>query len=117
IPQDKLGTKAGKYLQPSLERATKAADVAVLPEIREVMVTGSSTPEAYPITSFTWLLIYESQTDLAKADAVAQLAWWMIHEGEKFAKPLGYAPLQGPAVKKAENLLKKIRVDGKPVLN
>ncbi len=41
----------------------------------------------------------------------------MIHEGEKFAKPLGYAPLQGAAIKKAENLIKKITANGKPVLN
>ena len=117
IPYAQLRNKAGKYIQPSLESAAKAADVVDLPDNMEVMVTDSGNPEAYPITGFTWLLIYENQTDLAKADAVAQLAWWMIHEGEKFAKPLGYAPLEGAAVKKAENLLKKIKVDGKPVLN
>ena len=117
ITYGQLRNKAGKYIQPSLESAAKAADVADLPDNMEVMVTESSNADAYPITGFTWLLIYENQTDSAKADAVAQLAWWMIHEGEKFAKPLGYAPLQGAAVKKAENLLKKIKVDGKPVLN
>ena len=117
IPYAQLRNKAGKYIQPSLESAAKAADVADLPDNMEVMVTDSGNAEAYPITGFTWLLIYENQTDPAKADAVAQLAWWMIHEGEKFAQPLGYAPLEGAAVKKAENLLKKIKVDGKPVLN
>ena len=117
IPYAQLRNKTGKYIQPSLESAAKAADVANLPDDMEVMITDSSNPEAYPIAGFTWLLVYENQTDSAKADAVTQLAWWMIHEGEKFAKPLGYAPLQGAAVKKAENLVKKIKVDGKPVLN
>jgi phosphate transport system substrate-binding protein len=117
IPYAQLRNKAGKYMQPSLDSAAKAADVADLPDDMEVMVTDSSNPQAYPITGFTWLLIYENQADAAKADAVAQLAWWMIHDGEKFAKPLGYAPLQGAAVKKAENLLKKIKAGGKPVLN
>jgi phosphate transport system substrate-binding protein len=117
IPYAQLRNKAGKYIQPSLESAAKAADVADLPDDMKVMVTDSSNPQAYPIAGFTWLLIYENQTDAAKADAIAHLSWWMIHEGEKFAKPLGYAPLQGVAVKKAENLIKKIKVDGKPVLN
>jgi len=117
IAYAQLRNKAGKYIQPSLVSAAKAADVADLPDHMEVMVTESSNPDAYPITGFTWLLVYENQTDAAKADAVAQLAWWMIHDGEKFAQPLGYAPLQGAAVKKAENLIKKIKVNGKPVLN
>jgi len=116
IAYAQLRNKAGKYIQPSLESAAKAADVANLPDHMEVMVTDSSNPDAYPITGFTWLLVYENQTDLAKADAVAQLAWWMIHDGQKFATPLGYAPLQGVAVKKAEALIKKIKVGGKPVL-
>jgi phosphate transport system substrate-binding protein len=111
-----LRNKAGKFIEPSLDSATKAADVKDLPDNMEFMITDSSNPVAYPISGFTWLLIYENQTDAAKGDAVAQLAWWMIHQGEKYAKPLGYAPLQGAAVKKAENLLKQIKADNKMVL-
>jgi phosphate transport system substrate-binding protein len=116
IPYADVRNKAGKFIEPSLDSAAKAADVANLPDNMEVMITDSSNPEAYPITGFTWLLIYENQTDAAKGDAVAQLAWWMLHQGEKYAKPLGYAPLQGAAVKKAENLLKQIKADNKIVL-
>jgi len=117
IPYAQLRNKAGKYIQPSLASAGKAADVADLPDNMEVMITDSSNANAYPIAGFTWLLIYENQTDPSKADAIAQLAWWMIHDGEKFAIPLGYAPLEGTAEKKAEALLKKIKVGGKAVLN
>jgi phosphate transport system substrate-binding protein len=83
----------------------------------EVMVTDSANPKAYPIAGFTWLLVYENQKDDAKADAVANLAWWMIHEGQQYALPLEYAPLKGPALKKAEALVKKIKTNGRPVLN
>ena len=117
IPYAQLRNKAGKFIQPSLASAAKAADVADLPNNMEVMITDSANPDAYPIAGFTWLLIYENQSDPTKADAIAQLAWWMIHDGEKFATPLGYAPLQGAAVKKAETLLKKIKVGGKAILN
>jgi phosphate transport system substrate-binding protein len=116
IPYAQLKNKAGKFMMPSLESAAKAADVKGLPDNMEVMVTNSTNPQAYPITGFTWLLIYANQNDPAKAEAVAQLAWWMIHQGEKYAEPLGYAPLQGAAVKKAENLLKQIKTNGKVVL-
>ena len=117
IPYALLRNKAGKFMEPSLDSAAKAADVANLPDHMEVMVTDSENPEAYPITGFTWLLVYTNQTDAAKADAVAQLVWWMVHDGQKYAKSLGYAPLEGAAVKKAEKLVRSIKANGKPVLN
>jgi phosphate transport system substrate-binding protein len=112
-----LKNKAGIYLEPSLESAALAADQPNLPDNMEVMVTDSDNPKAYPITGFTWLLVYENQKDEAKADAVANLAWWMIHEGQQYALPLEYAPLKGSALKKAEALVKKIKANGRPILN
>ena len=116
LPWAQLRNKAGKWMDPSLDGAAAAADQKDLPDNMEVVITDSSNPNAYPISGFTWLLIYENQSDPAKADAVAQLAWWMIHEGQKFATPLEYAPLKGAAVKKAEALLKKIKADNQIVL-
>jgi phosphate transport system substrate-binding protein len=107
-----LQNKAKKYVDPSLEATAAAADIATLPDNMEVMITDSSNASAYPISGFTWLLIYENQTDAAKGDAVAQLTWWMLHEGQQYALPLEYAPLKGAAIKKAEALVKKIKVGG-----
>jgi len=107
-----LQNKAKKYVDPSLEGAAAAADVANLPDNMEVMITDSANPSAYPISGFTWLLVYENQTDAAKGDAVAQLVWWMLHEGQQYALPLEYAPLKGAAIKKSEALAKKIKVNG-----
>src|SRR6201993_3769748 len=104
-----LQNKAKKYVDPSLEGAAAAADIATLPDNMEVMITDSSNASAYPISGFTWLLVYENQTDAAKGDAVAQLTWWMLHEGQQYALPLEYAPLKGAAIKKAEALVKKIK--------
>jgi len=116
LPYTMLRNKSGKWMEPSLEGAAAAADQKDLPNNMEIVITDSPNPDAYPISGFTWLLIYEKQTDSAKADAVAQLAWWMIHDGQKYATPLGYAPLKGAAVKKAEALLKRIKVDDQIVL-
>ncbi len=116
IPWVKMRNKAGVYLDPSLEGAAAAADVADLPDDMKALITDSANPKAYPISGFSWMIVYENGKDKAETDAVAHLAWWMIHDGQKFSGPLLYAPLEGAAVKKAENLLKKITVDGKPAL-
>jgi len=112
-----LRNEAGTYVEPSLEGAALAADQPNHPDNMEVMVTDSANSKVYPITGFTWLLVYENQGDEVKADAVANLAWWMIHEGQQYALPLEYAPLKGAALKKAESLVKRIKVNGRPVLN
>ena len=111
-----MRNKAGTYTDPTLERTTAAADVADLPANMEAMITDSANPAAYPIAGFTWLLIYQNQTDPAKANAIAHLAWWMTHEGQRFAPDLDYAPLKGSSVTKDEALIKKILVNGQPAL-
>ena len=116
IPWAQMQNKAKKFLDPSLEGAAAAADIANLPDSMEVSITDSPNSNAYPISGFTWLLVYENQTDAAKADAVANLVWWMLHDGQKYATPLEYAPLKGVAVKKAEALAKKIKVNNQTVL-
>ena len=104
--------KAKKFLDPTLEGAAAAADVANLPDNMEVVITDSDNAAAYPISGFTWLLAYENQTDVAKGDAIAQLFWWMTHEAQQYALPLEYAPLKGAAIKKTEALIKKIKAGG-----
>jgi phosphate transport system substrate-binding protein len=111
-----LQNKAGSYIEPSLEAAALAADVPNLPDNMEVVITDTDNPQGYSIVGFTWLLIYEDQTNAAIADAVARMAWWMIHDGQQYAAPLEYVPLEGVAVTKAENLIKKINVNGVPVI-
>ncbi len=111
-----IQNKAKKWLDPTLEGAAAAADVANLPDDMEIVITDSDNPNAYPISGFTWLLVYENQKDPAKADAVAQLTWWMLHDGVKYAAPLDYAPLKGAAAKKAEALVKRIKANGALVM-
>lgn len=116
MPWVLLRNKAGKFLPPSLEGAAAAADVQSLPDDMKIMLPNSANPYAYPISGFSWLLIYTNQKDAAKADAVAHLAWWMIHDGQKYSGPLLYAPLAPAAVSKSEALVKQISASGKPIL-
>ena len=112
----KMRNQAGVYLEPSLDGAAAAANVTNLPDDMKIVITDSANPKAYPISGFSWILLYTNQKDKAKADAIAHLVWWIVHDGQQYATPLLYAPLQGVAVKKAEALLKQVTVDGKPVL-
>jgi len=116
IPFAQMKNKAGNYISPSLESAALGANISNLPDNMEVLITDSDNPQAYPITGFTWLLVYQNQKDAAKADAVAHLAWWMTHGAQHYAQPLDYAALPAAAVTKVEAEIKQIKVNGQPVL-
>ncbi len=63
---------------------------------------------SYPISSYTYLLIYEKQKDANKGKTLKEFLQWALSDGEKFAKDLGYAPLPQIVVNKALDKVKKI---------
>ena len=113
-----LQNKAGNFVLPTLENVSKAADVD-LPDDMRVSLTNSSAPQGYPIVGFTYIILYKDLKDgslsYEHAKAVKKLVWWMTHEGQKYAKPLDYAPLSESAKKKVEKILNSLTYDGKPL--
>ncbi|MGZ3873458.1 MAG: phosphate ABC transporter substrate-binding protein PstS [Mucilaginibacter sp.] len=111
--------KSGKYITPTLASTTLASNVE-LPADAKVSLTNTDNPKGYPIASFTWALLYKDQNynnrSAARAKQVLQLMWFIIHDGQKFAEPLNYAPLSKSAVKVAEKILKSATFDGKAIL-
>ena len=109
---------AGKFIEPTIESTTAAAAGAArsMPADFRVSLTNPPGDEAYPIASFTWLLLYREQPDQAKGRAIVNFLWWMSHEGQKFAADLLYAPLPPPVVKQIEARIKEINYQGKPLL-
>jgi len=91
-----IQNKSGKFIIPSLATTTLASNVE-LPANAEVSLTNTDNPKGYPISSFTWALIYKEQKysdrSAAKAKMVLDLLWYNIHEGQKNCEPLNYAPL------------------------
>ena len=114
-----IQNKGGKFIKPTLTSTTASSNVE-LPEDAKVSLTNTDNPAGYPITSFTWALIYKEQKygdrSAAKAKAVLQLLWYNVHEGQKNCAPLNYAPLSKSAVKVAEKILKSATYDGKAIL-
>ncbi len=111
-----LKNAAGEFLTPSIESTSAAAAGVAMPADFRVSITNAPGKGAYPIASFTYILIYKEQTDAQKGKAIGQFLWWAIHDGQKLAAPLDYAPLPKPVVQKVEQALRGITVAGKSVI-
>lgn len=110
--------KKGNFIKPDLKSISLAGNV-LLPDDTRVSITDTEAPHGYPISGFTWLLVYKEQNyngrTKERAKALVDLFWWIIHDGQKYTEPLDYAPLPHEAVKKAETIIKSITYNGKPV--
>jgi phosphate transport system substrate-binding protein len=118
LPVAAVRNAAGKFIEPSAQTTTSAAAGAAnsMPADFRVSLTNAPGDAAYPIASFTWLLVYKDQVDQAKGNAIVKFLWWMSHEGQKYADDLLYAPLPPPVVKQIEAKIKQINYQGKPLL-
>src|SRR6266487_3999015 len=119
LPAGSVRNKAGKFITPALESITAASDGAMSAmgpntDFR-VSITNPDGNAAYPIASFTWLLLHKQYDDAAKATALVKFVWWAETEGQAKAEPLGYAPLPKQLRPWVEARLKTISAGGKPV--
>jgi phosphate transport system substrate-binding protein len=119
MPYAILKNKSGKYIAATIKSVTAAANVTI-PDHARVSITDTNAPDGYPISSFTWILLYKDQNydnkTEAKAKEAVKLIWWMTHEGQQFTQPLYYAPLPKQAVKVVEQSLKSVNYKGKSLL-
>ena len=96
MPVAVLKNKKGNFVEASIKSVTAAANVKIAPDAR-VSITNTEIADGYPISSFTWILLYKEQNfdgrSAEKAKAVVKLVWWMTHEGQQYNAPLVYAPL------------------------
>jgi phosphate transport system substrate-binding protein len=86
---------AGKYVKASTDSVTAAAAGAAksMPADYRISITNAPGADAYPISSFTWLLIPTHSTDGAKTKALTDFMGWMLDHGQAEAASLSYAPL------------------------
>ncbi len=111
---------SGNYIEPSIASISAAAK-GDLPEDTRIMVTNSSDPEAYPISGFTWIILFKEQAysnrTIDKALATVKLLDWLVSpEAQGEAEKVHYAPIPESAVLKAKNILKGVTFEGKPLL-
>ncbi|NMG09175.1 phosphate ABC transporter substrate-binding protein PstS [Brasilonema sp. UFV-L1] len=94
-----LQNKAGEFVLPTDESASKTLDAVELPENLRAFITDPEGKDSYPIVTYTWLLVYKKYPDAAKAKAVEAMIEYGLTEGQKSAPQLGYVPLPASVVK------------------
>ena len=110
IAYGSVRNSAGVFLKASLEGVTAAAaSVKNMPADFRVSMVNAPGKDAYPISSFTWLLIPAQSKDPAKGKILADFLNWMIADGQKMAAPLSYAPLPDSVVEKVKEEIKQVR--------
>jgi phosphate transport system substrate-binding protein len=112
IPVAIVRNHDGNWIEPTLEGVTAAAAGAAanMPADFRVSITDASGARSYPISSFTWLLVYRQQSDHAKGQAIVNFLKWALTSGQKDAAPLYYAPLPEAVVSKELAALKQISI-------
>jgi phosphate transport system substrate-binding protein len=102
----------GEFVKATEQSVTAAAAVAAskMPADFRVSITNAEGKGAYPVASFTWLLLYENPKDKNQAKIMVDFVKWALSEGQKSAGSLGYAPLPDGVVKLELAALDKIKV-------
>jgi phosphate transport system substrate-binding protein len=115
----KVQNSSGNYIEPSLESISAAAK-GDIPANTKVMLTNSSAPDAYPISGFTWLILYKEQKydgrSQKQAEELLKFLFWIIDkDAQALAQQVNYAALPEKAVSNAKEILKTITYNGKPI--
>jgi len=102
--------KAGEFVTASLESVTSAAAGVNMPDDFRVSITNAEGRDAYPIASFTWLLLNQNAQDKRRAVMMVDFLKWALTDGQKLAADLHYAPLPQAVVDKEMQALAKVQV-------
>lgn len=110
IPYGSVRNVAGAFVKASLESVTAAAaSVKSMPADFRVSITNAPGKDAYPISSFTWLLIPAQSRDAARGKILADFLNWMVDDGQKMTAALTYAPLPENVAQKVKAEIKQVR--------
>jgi phosphate transport system substrate-binding protein len=118
LPYAQIKNSSGNFVSPSLETVTAAAAGIKLPKDTDFRVSITNAPgeQAYPISSFTWLLVKKDNKDGVKAKLIRDFLTWMITpEAQKMASELHYAPLPEPVVTLVQARIPTLKAGGKAI--
>lgn len=121
IPSASVANSSGNFIEPSLSAFTAAAETEIPADTR-VMITNSPNPSAYPITSFTWIILYKEQAygnnSAEAAEATVNVVKWITGtNAQAIATSVNYAALPSKAVEQAAKVINEITFNGKSILN
>ena len=115
MPVALIKNRAGNFISPTPEAVTASAteSVANSPDDLRVSLTDSTGANAYPLSSYTYILVHQEQKDSVRGKLLVDFLWWALHDGANFGKDLQYAPLPAPLVQRVEAKLNSITSGGK----
>jgi phosphate transport system substrate-binding protein len=116
-----LKNASGKFIAPSIASISAAAASGNLPADTRCMITNSPAPDAYPISCFTWILVYKDQDyngrSKERAESTLKLVEWMLSpEAQKLTGKVNYAPLPSSVIANAKAQLKTVTYKGEVIL-
>lgn len=119
IPMALIRNSSGVYVEPTLASFSAAAATEIPADTR-VMITNSDSPDAYPISSFTWIILYREQSyndrDAARAATSVNTVRWLTGQGaQAIATSVNYAPLPQNVIDKATAILNSVTFNGQPL--
>ena len=113
ISYGSVQNQAGEFVRASVQTVTNAAAAASganMPKDFRVSITNAPGKNVYPVSSFTWLLFYQSPKDKLRARTMVDFVKWALTDGQKYASDLGYAPLPKEVIAMEMEAIKKIKI-------
>jgi phosphate transport system substrate-binding protein len=101
---------SGEFIKASPDAVTKAAAGATIPPDFRVSITNAPGAGAYPISSFTWILLSQTPSDTVRSKMMVDFMKWALGDGQKFATDMGYAPVPANVVQQELTALATIKV-------
>jgi phosphate transport system substrate-binding protein len=117
LPYANVRNATGRYVTPTIASVTAAAAGMKLPKNTDYRVSIVNAPgkDSYPISSMTWILVYQNQIDRAKGQKLVDFLRWAYTSGAKSAESLDYAPLPAAMRAQLERRLATINMGGAQV--
>lgn len=116
LPAAAIQNRAGNFVQPTSETISAAAagivDTLSASSDYRVSIVNAPGEQAYPISSFTWILLYRNQPDTTKGRALVDFLKWAVTDGQQRAASLDYGPLPDPMRERLVTRLDSIRIGG-----
>ena len=109
IPFMDVKNKSGNFVEASVDGVTAAAKGVEIPADFRVSITHAAGDTAFPISSFTWLLVPDEIKDAAKQKAIVAFLKWMLADGQQMTEALSYAPLPAAVVEQEMKAIDKIK--------
>jgi phosphate transport system substrate-binding protein len=106
-----------KYVVPSVDSSAAAAqniNTATIPADLRFFFVNAPGDATYPITGFTWAVVYQNQTNTDKGMAIANMLWWVVNDGQQYSTALGYVPLPQNIVTLSEAQIKSMKCGSGP---